>query len=159
MPTRFSLGTPSFEAIAGTTGAIEHLAWLGDRFGGSAGGATLRAQIVADLDAAARQEAVLMRRLFDGFAQLRGFRLFGPGVNRIAERVPTFSFRLSAKSADATAEHLARRNIFAWSGSFYAWEAALQLGIELEGVTRIGLAHYNTAAEIDEFISVLAELA
>lgn len=155
MPTRFSPGTPSFEAIAGTTGAIEHLAWLGARFGGMAGG-TLRARIVAGLDAATRYETALMRRLFDGFAQLPGLRLFGPGSNRIIERVPTFSFTLPGMSANATAENLARRNIFAWSGSFYAFEAAKRLNIEAQGVTRIGLAHYNTAAEIDAFLSALA---
>lgn len=157
MPTRFSPGTPSFEAIAGTAGAIEHLAWLGDRFGGMAGG-TLRARIVAGLDAASRHETALMRRLFDGFAELPGLRLFGPGSNRILERVPTLSFLLPGKNARATAEHLAHRNIFAWSGSFYALEAAQRLKIESEGVTRIGLAHYNTAAEIDAFLSALAEL-
>lgn len=157
MPTRFSPGTPSFEAIAGTTGAIEHLAWLGARFGGMAGG-TLRARIVSGLDASMRHETALMRRLFDGFARIPDLRLFGPGSNSITERVPTFSFLLPGKSANETAKDLARRNIFAWSGSFYAFEAARRLGIESKGVTRIGLAHYNTAAEIDAFLNALDEV-
>lgn len=156
MPKRFSPGTSSFEAIAGTTGAIEHLAWLGARFGEMAGG-TLRARIVAGLDAAMRHETELMRRLFDGFGRLPGLRLFGPGANGITERVPTFSFLLPGRSASATAEHLARRNIFAWSGSYYALEAARRLDIESEGATRIGLAHYNTAHEIDQFLTSLAD--
>ncbi|TIR16566.1 MAG: hypothetical protein E5X64_22040, partial [Mesorhizobium sp.] len=42
-------------------------------------------------------------------------------------------------------------NIFLWSGHNYAWEVVHQLGIPAEqGVVRIGIAHYNTAAEIDE---------
>jgi cysteine desulfurase family protein (TIGR01976 family) len=158
MPTRFSPGTPSFEAIAGTTGAIEHLAWLGERFGGAAG-ESLRARIVAGLGAATAHEVALMRRIFEGFSTIPGFRLYGLGANRIADRVPTFSFLLPGRGAAETAEHLAARNIFAWSGNFYAWEAAHRLGLTEDGVTRIGLAHYNTAEEVDAFIGALREPA
>lgn len=157
MPTRFSPGTPSFEAMAGTLGAIEHLAWLGDRFGGAAG-MPLRQRIVAGLEAAAAHETVLARRVFDGLARIPGLKLYGPGPNRIAERVPTFCFQLPGVSADAAAERLARRNIFVWSGTYYAWEPAHRLGLEQVGAVRVGLAHYNTAQEVDTLIAALEEL-
>ncbi len=32
---RFETGTPNFEAISGTLAAVDYLAWLGERFGGS----------------------------------------------------------------------------------------------------------------------------
>ena len=42
------------------------------------------------------------------------------------------------------------RNIFVWSGYYYAWEPATVLGLrEGPGAVRIGLSHYNSAAEVD----------
>jgi selenocysteine lyase/cysteine desulfurase len=44
---------------------------------------------------------------------------------------------------------LAANNIFVWDGHNYALEVVRHLGIpEDEGVVRIGMAHYNTAAEV-----------
>ena len=50
-------------------------------------------------------------------------------------------------------------NIFVWSGHNYAWEIVHQLGIPAdEGVIRIGAAHYNTSAEIDETVAAVQRL-
>ena len=159
MPTRFAPGTPSFEAIAGALGAFEHLAWLGESFGGASAAATLRQRIVAGLDAATVHEAAMMAAMFDGLAGIEGLRLYGPPKERLATRVPTFSFTLPRRGAEATARHLAERNIFVWSGSFYAWEAARRLDLSEDGAIRVGLAHYNTPDEVTRFISVLADWA
>jgi cysteine desulfurase family protein (TIGR01976 family) len=160
MPWRFAPGTPSFEAQAGTLGAIEHLAWLGSEFGGAAAGAPLRSRIVAGLDAATRHEASLMRAVFEGFTAIPGLRLYGiAGPNRLAARVPTFSFRLAGQSAAGIARRLGEANIFSWSGNFYAWEAAERLGLDEDGVNRIGLAHYNTVEEVGIFTDMLARIA
>ncbi len=160
MPWRFAPGTPSFEAQAGTLGAIEHLAWLGSAFGGTAPEAALRTRLVAGLNAASAHEAELMRAVFEGFAAIPGLVLYGiGGANRLAARVPTFSFRLPGKSAVAVAEALGAANIFSWSGNFYAWEAARVLGLDEAGVNRIGLAHYNTVDEVRLFTDTLARIA
>lgn len=160
MPTRFSPGTPSFEAQAGTTGAIEHLAWLGTEFGGAAADAPLRSRTRAGLEAATRFETDLMRRFLDGLASISGTTLYGIGDgNRLAQRVPTFSFRLKGKLADDVAAGLAARNIFSWSGNFYAYEAGRALGVDPEGVVRVGFSHYNTLGEVDRLIEALSELA
>jgi selenocysteine lyase/cysteine desulfurase len=76
--------------------------------------------------------------------------------NRVAHRVPTVSFTIEGISPDAVVRELAAENIFVWSGHNYAWEVVHQLGIPAgEGVVRIGAAHYNTAAEIDETVEAV----
>jgi selenocysteine lyase/cysteine desulfurase len=73
--------------------------------------------------------------------------------------VPTFSFTIEGHRPDAIAEHLAERGIFAWSGSFYAIEVTARLGVDASGgLLRVGLCHYNTAAEVDRLIAALREL-
>ena len=47
---------------------------------------------------------------------------------------------------------LAERGIFAWAGNFYALELTEALGLEPEGVLRVGLLHYNSMEEVDFFL-------
>jgi cysteine desulfurase family protein (TIGR01976 family) len=160
MPTRFSPGTPSFEAQAGTTAAIEHLAWLGTSCGGASDNASLAKRARAGLEAATSFEMDIMRRFLAGLSTIKGVTLYGiADGNRLARRVPTFSFRLPGKLADDVALGLAQRNIFCWSGNFYALEAAKSLGVNEEGVVRVGFSHYNSLEEVDALIEALGELA
>ena len=55
-------------------------------------------------------------------------------------------------------EHLARHEIYAWSGNFYALEAAERLGVEARGgFLRLGLVHYNTADEVERTLAALEQ--
>ena len=47
---------------------------------------------------------------------------------------------------------LGERGIATWWGNFYAVGPIERLGLEPEGVLRIGLTHYNTAAEVDRLV-------
>jgi len=160
MPYRHAPGTPSFEAQLGTVGAIEHIAWLGEEFGGAAG-APLRMRLERGFAAATAHENELAKQFLAIAAELPKMRIFGiadPAANHA--RVPTFSFTIAGHTPVAVAEAFARRNIFVWNGSFYAYEIAGVLGVrDSGGVARIGFAHYNTAAEIATVGSVLRELA
>jgi cysteine desulfurase family protein (TIGR01976 family) len=160
MPYRHAPGTPSFEAQLGTIGAIEHLAWLGERFGGVEAGAPLRARLERGYAAATAHEAALATRFLTAIKNLPKIRLFGPsGPPQIAGRVPTFSLLIGRHTPARVAEVFARRNMFVWNGSFYAYEIAGVLGVrDSGGVVRIGFAHYNTVAEVDMIVSVLEEL-
>jgi len=160
MPYRHAPGTPSFEAQLGTVGAIEHIAWLGERFGGAEVGASLRARLERGYAAAMAHETTLATRFLAALRGMRKIRLFGPGAPaRIASRVPTFSLLIGHHPPATAAEVFARRNIFVWNGSFYAYEIAGVLGVrDSGGVVRIGFAHYNTVAEVDMIVSVLEEL-
>ena len=51
-----------------------------------------------------------------------------------------------------------RRGIYVWNGNFYALPWSEYLGLEPDGVVRIGLLHYNTSAEIARLMAALREL-
>ena len=43
-----------------------------------------------------------------------------------------------------------------WDGNYYALSLTERLGVEESGgMVRIGLAHYNTAEEIDRLLAIL----
>jgi cysteine desulfurase family protein (TIGR01976 family) len=161
MPWQFAPGTPSFEAQAGTLGAIEHVAWIGERFGGAVPEAHLRDRLVAGWAAIGRWETQLMHRFLAHLHDIPGITIFGiDSPNRLGDRVPTFAFRIEGRAPALVAERLAERNIFVWAGNFYAQEIAATLGLlENGGVVRVGLSHYNTLAEVDAVAAAIAEIA
>ena len=101
-----------------------------------------------------------MRQFLTGLTTLPGITLHGIGnANRLASRVPTFTFSIAGHEAPAVAAALADRNIFAWAGYFYAWEPATVLGLrDGPGALRIGLSHYNDAAEVDALLAALRDI-
>ncbi|MBB5715695.1 cysteine desulfurase-like protein [Sphingomonas aerophila] len=152
---RLETGTPSFEAQAGTLATIEYLAWLGGELGG---GTSRRDRLVAAMEGCVAYERELGDRLLAGLRRLNSVRLYGPDT--VDGRVPTFAFTVAGHSPGDVAQHLADRGIFAWSGHFYAVEAVAALGLEeTGGLVRVGLCHYNTAAEVDRLLEALAELS
>jgi cysteine desulfurase family protein (TIGR01976 family) len=157
MPHRHAPGTPSFEAQLGTVGAIEHIAWLGTRFGGAAADAPLRARLTAGLAAATRHEHALSERFLAGLTAMPHIKLHGiADPAALEERVPTFSFTVGDHSADAVSQHFSARNMYVASGSFYAMEPARALGVYESGIVRVGFSHYNTRDEVDAILAVLA---
>jgi len=160
LPWRFAAGTPSFEAQSGTTGAVEHIAWLGEAFGGADPQAPLRERLGRGWTAAAAHEQAMARRFLSGLKSLPGATLYGlSGDNEMSERVATFSFTLPGVSAPDAVRALAERNIFGWAGSFYAHEASHVLGVHPHGVIRLGMAHYTAPAEVDRALEALEQLA
>ena len=153
---RFETGTPSFEAQAGVLATVNYLERLGGEL--APGLATRRERLVAAMDGCAAHERALGERLRAGLRRLNSVRLYGP-PDRDA-RTPTFSFTVEGHAPAEVARHLGARGIFAWSGHFYAIETIAALGLdEAGGLVRVGLCHYNTAAEVDALLGALAELA
>lgn len=155
LPGRFETGTQSHEGMAGVTAAVDYLASLGEASVGSR-----RSRLEASFAATLGHEQALTRRLIDGLESLPGVRIWGitePG--QLLRRVPTVAFTVRGHEPREIAAGLARRNVFVWSGHNYAVELIDRLGLAQQGgVVRIGIAHYNTAAEIDRLIAVLAEI-
>ena len=152
---RFESGTPSFEGQAGVLGTIDYLEWLGREADPQAN--NRRARLVAAMRAATDYERVLGDQLLAGLATIPGLKLYG--VPTMEGRVPTFSFTVEGHHPDAIAEHLAAREIYSWSGHFYAVEVIARLGLEKAGgLVRIGLCHYSTAEEVDRLIAALKDL-
>ena len=152
---RFETGTPSFEGQAGILGTIDYLEWLGREIDPTAN--SRRSRLLAAMTACVDYERALGERLLAGLARISGLRLYGPPT--MEGRVPTFAFTLAGHHPDAIARHLATRDIFAWSGHFYAVEVIRRLELEGQGgLVRVGLCHYSTAEEVDRLIAALEEL-
>jgi cysteine desulfurase family protein (TIGR01976 family) len=158
-PGKWETGTPSGEALAGLTGTFEYLEWLGRSYGG--GGASRRARLLAAMDVIGATERELAGLALKGLSTVPGLRLRGiADPSRLAERVPTFGFTLAGHSPHEVAEKLGDRGIAVWDGDYYAYELIRALGLaESGGMVRVGLVHYNTAAEIDRLVEALGEIA
>ncbi|HEX6879030.1 MAG TPA: aminotransferase class V-fold PLP-dependent enzyme, partial [Terriglobales bacterium] len=75
------------------------------------------------------------------------------------ERTPTVSIRVEDHEPRAVAEALGNAGIFVWDGNYYALNLSESLGVEDSGgMVRIGLAHYNTAEEVDRLLSELKRI-
>ncbi|HMC92210.1 MAG TPA: cysteine desulfurase-like protein, partial [Allosphingosinicella sp.] len=134
---RFETGTQSFEGQAGIIGTIDYLEWLGRLIAPEAPNSR-RAALIAAMEGCTVYERVLGDWLLAGFRSIPGLRLYGPQT--MDGRIPTFGFTLAGHHPDAVAAHLATRNIFAWSGSFYAVEPVERLGLmDKGGLVRVGL--------------------
>jgi cysteine desulfurase family protein (TIGR01976 family) len=157
-PAKFETGTQNHEGIAGTKAAIEYLSSLAPA---DAGAMTRRSRIAAGMEALHEYEKGLCRRLLDGLQQVRGLRVWGiADPSRLDERVPTVSFTMEGRTPRSIAERLARAGIFAGSGHFYAVSLTDRLGLDPSGgLLRVGLAHYNTADEVDRLLCELQAMS
>jgi cysteine desulfurase family protein (TIGR01976 family) len=165
LPHKFETGTLSHEGMAGTLGAIDYLASHGSESGSSGksyGHMSDRgARIHRAFDVFTDWEHHLCNRLIAGLTPFKGLKIRGiTSANAVHRRVPTVSFTLDGMRPEALAKAFARKNIFVWSGHNYAVEPVTRMGLmDKGGVLRVGLAHYNTEAEIDNFIAGLDHIA
>jgi selenocysteine lyase/cysteine desulfurase len=102
----------------------------------------------------------LTQDLIDGLRSIPELTVQGiVNSNRLHERVPTVSVTHPRHSNRKLAQSLGGQGLNLWYGHNYAMEAARHLGLdEAEGVLRIGLAHYNTRAEVDRVVGALKTL-
>ena len=157
VPDRWMTGTQNHEGIAGTRAAIDYLAEIGRAHRPQA--TSRREALAAAYEAITEYERNLARHLLERLAGIRSVRVWGiADPARLAERVPTVSITHARRSPVEVARHLAARGLFVWHGNFYALPLTETLGLEPEGMVRIGLLHYNTRAEIDRLAAALAEL-
>ncbi|MER9882489.1 cysteine desulfurase-like protein [Mesorhizobium sp. M0118] len=149
LPERFELGTPQIELMAGLSAAVDYFAELGATAGVQG---SRRRKIAKAFEVSIAYENPLAQQLIDGLSDIAGLTIHGiTDPKRINERVPTVSFTVEGIVPETIVRQMNAENIFLWSGHNYAWEIVHQLGIPAEqGVVRIGIAHYNTSAEIDE---------
>jgi cysteine desulfurase family protein (TIGR01976 family) len=152
-------GTGNFEGYAGALAAVEYIASLGARFGDLPDGASRRDRIVAGMDAVRAYEIELYRRLAGGLGSINGIRLVGLGVDQVERRTPTAAIVVDGHDPHAVAERLGDQGIAVWDGDFYATGLIERLGLAPAGVVRIGLTHYNTAAEVDRLVEALGSIA
>lgn len=162
-PHKFETGTQSFESIAGILGTLDYLAWVGTTFGAPIPVDTEQHRFLAlraGMSVLGEYEEQLSLALLEGLKSVPGLHIWGiTDPQRIASRVPTYSFSLQNWSPADVAAKLAQNDIYVWDGNFYALSAIERLGLgEKGGVVRVGLAHYNTLQEIERLIALLKDM-
>lgn len=146
VPERFEQGTLPYELMAGTTAAVDFLAGMTGATG------TRRERLESSTKALEMHEDGLRRRIEAGLESLPGVRIH----SRAARRTPTLLVTFADRDASEISAALARHDVNAPAGSFYAQEASGRLGLGEAGGMRIGLAPYNTSGEVDRLLEVLA---
>jgi cysteine desulfurase family protein (TIGR01976 family) len=149
-PDRWETGTLNFEALAGTTAAIDFLSSLG----ANRGTGDSRRQRLANAYHALHERSVpLFDSLWDGLASIRGVKLYGLPPSD-APRSPTVAFTVAGVDSRAVATRLANEyGVFASNGDFYAATIAERYGISGSGWVRAGCACYTTAEEVERLVS------
>jgi cysteine desulfurase family protein (TIGR01976 family) len=131
---RYETGTLAHELLAGFTAAVDYLGEIGWEF-------------------VTTHERALGERFLAGLPD--AWRLHG--IPTMDGRVPTFALTHESVTPDAAAAHLGERGFATWPGNYYAVEIMKRLELT-DGSLRIGIVHYNTEAEVDGLLGVLAEL-
>jgi cysteine desulfurase family protein (TIGR01976 family) len=151
-PDCIETGTLNHAAIAGVSAAVEFIASLGT-------GNSLREKLISAYHTISAHEFMLASKLYAGLKKIPGVTMIGQDFSS-ASRTPTLSFTVEGKTPLQVCEQLAKKNICAWDGHFYAIRAIESLGLlERGGVTRLGISVYNTAEEIDFTLTEIATLA
>ena len=157
LPHRWMTGTQSHEGIAGVLAAVDYLADLGRRQAGDSNLAR-REAIVAAWEAISAYERSLLERLISGLSGVLNLRQWGIfDLARLDQRVPTIALTHARHSPRRLAEKLGEQGIFTWDGNFYALPLTVALGVEPDGLLRIGLLHYNTVDEVNRLLDWLSD--
>lgn len=157
---RFETGTGDFEGQAGALAAIGYLEDVG-RMAGAPPAASRRERLMAGMGAIRATELALYSRLDAGLAAIPGVRRYGiVEPDRFTDRTPTAAITVAGRRADEVARRLGAAGIAVWDGDFYATGLIERLGlVDQGGLVRIGLTHYNTAAEVDAALAAVRQIA
>jgi len=157
LPDKWMTGTQNHEGIAGTAAAVDYLASLASN---AIPTTQPRAVLQSAFDAIQSHEHQLLEQLLAGLAELPELRVWGiTDVQRLEDRVPTISCTWPQHNPQRLSEQLAAEGLYVWAGNHYALPFTEAAGLEPDGTLRVGLLHYNTAAEVDRLLRALGNLA
>ena len=150
-PYIIETGTLNHAACSGVSAAIDFISSLGQ-------GSTYREKLESAYLQISDHEFNLAKHLYESLQGFDKTTVIGPDFST-RERTPTVSFVHSEYSPQEVCASLAKQNICAWNGHFYALKAIQQLGLESSGgVTRLGISLYNTKKEVDRVIKVIQSI-
>lgn len=150
VPERLETGTQNHEGIVGASAAVRFLASLG-------GGSDLRARVVSAMTALQTRERELFARLWDGMGAIAGVTRHGPPPSR--PRTPTLSFTINGMTPEHAARALATQGLFVSHGDYYASTVVERLGLQPDGMIRVGCSCYTDEAEIERLIAAVEQLS
>jgi cysteine desulfurase family protein (TIGR01976 family) len=171
-PTKYEQGTPHNAALAGLSGALGYLQWLGERVEEMARGRGVEKALLARLEgypdgprrrlkwamAATREyERRLSAAVLEGFRSpaLRGVRLHGiADPARLDERDPTFLFEAPGKDPESIRKRLWEESgIEIPRGSNFSLVVTRVL--KSRRTLRASFAHYDGAQTVQRFLETL----
>ena len=155
IPNCWEWGTLNHECIAGIEACVEYIADLGRR--SQPGATTRRAAIKAAYSTIHEHERGLLEKMMSGLKAIPGLTIYGiTDPARFNERCTTFAIRIEGHTPLELATKLGDLGFFTWDGNYYALNLTEHLDVEKSGgFLRIGLVHYNTAAEVDRLLASL----
>jgi cysteine desulfurase family protein (TIGR01976 family) len=158
IPYKLQPGNPNYELSYGAIGIADYLAELGAG-AGAPQGASRRTRIETAFAAIADHEAALADRLLSFLASKPRVRVIGATTGDQAVRVPTISFVAAGVDSQAIVRHIDTLQIGIRFGDFHSRRLVDHLDLSRHnGVVRVSMVHYNTAAEIDRLIRGLDEV-
>lgn len=172
--SKWELGTPNFEAMAGVTACVDYIASIGQRYSGNFHGknsdsgsgnssGNRRSNIEAGWDVVRAHENSLKTRFLAGAEGIPGLCVYGvDSVDRVAERTSTFAVGYrDGRDPDTLTQQLTKEDgIYCTSGNHYCtfWDRDFgrHYGLDdVNGATRIGFLHYNSLSEVDRVLEAL----
>jgi cysteine desulfurase family protein (TIGR01976 family) len=153
-PERAEMGTQNHEGIAGAAATVDFYASLVAQ----ADSLRTRRELLQSAFAGLRaHSSAQVKHLWDELSNTRGVRLYGPPPD--VARTPTVSFVVKDVASTEVARRLADRGLFASHGDFYAQTVIERLGLQPEGLVRVGCACYTSDEEIERLIEAVGEIA
>jgi cysteine desulfurase family protein (TIGR01976 family) len=150
-PQRFEFGPLPVELLDGATAAVDHLAGLDERAGGSR-----RDRLAASIAAAGAHTAALWDHFATGVAELPHVTVFGGA----SDRLPMLAFTVARRRPAQVGEFLTRRGVSVWTGPSGMTQLMTAFGAdELGGATFGGFMPHTTVGEVDQLLAGLAALA
>ena len=161
-PERVETGTLNHEGIAGAAAAVDFYASLAVSTGSDSDRINEVAQnrrecLKSSFTGLRAHSSPQVKRLWESLSRISDVRLFGPPPDAI--RTPTVSFIIKTVASTEVARCLAARGLFVSHGDFYAQTVVDRLGLQPEGLVRIGCACYTSDEEIDRLIESVQEIA
>ena len=162
-PERAEMGTQNHEGIAGAAAAVDFYASLARGTGvrpvtNTQDAPRTRRELLQLAFAGLRaHSAPQVLRLWEALSNIKGIRLFGPPPQ--VPRTPTVSFIVKNVASTEVARRFAERGLFVSHGDFYAQTVVDRLGLQPEGLVRVGCACYTSDEEIDRLIKAIRDIA
>jgi cysteine desulfurase family protein (TIGR01976 family) len=147
-PDRVETGTQSHESIVGAAAAVDFIASMGN-------GSTRRERLVSSFEEMHSHDAALAAELWNGLAAIEGVKVYGPPPSR--PRTSLVSFTVGNHRSSEVSKFLADRGLFISHGNFYAQTVVERLGVEEQGLVRVGCSVYTTHDEVQRVIDGLRE--
>ncbi|MCZ0732476.1 cysteine desulfurase-like protein [Mycolicibacterium iranicum] len=145
---RLELGSHQFGMLAGVVASIEYLAGLDDSAQG-----TRRERLSVSMQSASAYLDGLFEYLLMSLRSLPTVTVIGAPEARI----PALTFVINNVPAEHVVQRLADNGILAIANASSQVLDAIGVN-DIGGAVTIGLAHYNTSAEVDQLVRALASL-